>query len=337
MFFGSSKLPRRQVFGIAVSACAASVGAALCGGCGQPPAGRGSAGGGAPEGGANGPPLVLATTTIVADLVRQVAGDRVRVESLMAPGIDPHSYRATPRDADRLAAADLVVASGLGLEGKLAELLTRLGRRGHVVNVTEQLPEEVLLSVGGGRFDPHVWFDCGLWQRCVPAVVEALATLDPAGSEEYHERAAASVAALDEVDAQVRGRLESIPDGRRVLVTAHDAFQYFGRAYGVEVVGVQGTNTESEAGLGDINRLVDVLVEREIPVVFLETSVSDRNVRALVEGAAARGHEVRLGGRLYSDALGAPGSGAETLSGALLANVDTIVAGLGGSLVAGRP
>lgn len=280
---------------------------------------------------------MLATTTIVADLVRQLAGDRVRVESLMAAGVDPHSYKATPRDADRLAAADLVVASGLGLEGKLAELLTRLGRRGHVVTVTEQLPEEDLLSVGGGRFDPHVWFDCGLWKRCVPTVAEALVKLDPAGAEEIRARAAAFVAALDEVDAQVRGRLAAIPDGRRVLVTAHDAFQYFGRAYGIEVVGVQGTNTESEAGLGDINRLVDLLVEREIPVVFLETSVSDRNVRALLEGAAARGHEVQLGGRLYSDALGGPGSGAETLAGALLANVDTIVAGLGGSLVAGRP
>jgi manganese/zinc/iron transport system substrate-binding protein len=337
MFFGPSKSRRSKfrrwrILGFAVSVCAA-----LCwSGCGYAPAGRDPAGR-VPHDGGSRPPLVLATTTIVADLVRQLAGERVRVESLMAAGVDPHSYKATPRDADRLAAADLVVASGLGLEGKLAELLTRLGRRGHVMTVTEQLPEEDLLSVGGGRFDPHVWFDCGLWKRCVPTVAEALVKLDPAGTEEIRARAAAFVATLDEVDAQVRGRLASISDGRRVLVTAHDAFQYFGRAYGIEVVGVQGTNTESEAGLGDINRLVDLLVEREIPVVFLETSVSDRNVRALLEGAAARGHEVQLGGRLYSDALGGPGSGAETLAGAILANVDTIVAGLGGSLVAGRP
>jgi manganese/zinc/iron transport system substrate-binding protein len=337
MFFGPSKSRRSKfrrwrILGFAVSVCAA-----LCwSGCEYAPAGRAPAGR-VPHDGGSRPPLVLATTTIVADLVRQLAGERVRVESLMAAGVDPHSYKATPRDADRLAAADLVVASGLGLEGKLAELLTRLGRRGHVMTVTEQLPEEDLLSVGGGRFDPHVWFDCGLWKRCVPTVAEALVKLDPAGTEEIRARAAAFVATLDEVDAQVRGRLASISDGRRVLVTAHDAFQYFGRAYGIEVVGVQGTNTESEAGLGDINRLVDLLVERKIPVVFLETSVSDRNVRALLEGAAARGHEVQLGGRLYSDALGGPGSGAETLAGAILANVDTIVAGLGGSLVAGRP
>jgi len=327
MFFDRSKTPRRLVLAAAASVCAGLSG----GGCRQAPAGRGQAGG------VSGQPLVLATTTIVADLVRQLAGERVRVESLMAPGVDPHSYRATPRDADRLAAADLVVASGLGLEGKLAELLTRLGRRGHVVTATGRLSDDVLLSVGGGRFDPHVWFDCGLWQRCVPAVVDALVKLDPAGAEEFRARADAYAAALDEVETQVRGRLAAIPDGRRVLVTAHDAFRYFGRAYGIEVVGVQGTNTESEAGLGDINRLVDLLVERDIPAVFLETSVSDRNVRALLEGAAARGHEVRLGGRLYSDALGVADSGAETLAGALLANVDTIVAGLGGSLVAGRP
>lgn len=318
MFFGLSKLRLEWVLGFAVSL-------AVCGGgCGPAAGGRGNAA-----------PLVLCTTTIVADLVRQVAGDRVRVESLMAPGIDPHSFKATPRDADRLAGADLVVASGLGLEGKLAELLARLGRRGRVVFVAEGLPHDELLSVGAERFDPHVWFDVGLWTRCLPAVVEALGAIDPDGAAEYRERAAVVAESFGDVDRQVRARLAGISDGRRVLVTAHDAFHYFGRAYGIEVMGVQGTNTESEAGLGDINRLVDLLVEREIPAVFLETSVSDRNVRALVEGAAARGHEVRLGGRLYSDSLGPPGSGADTLAGAVLANVDTIVAGLGGSLVAG--
>jgi manganese/zinc/iron transport system substrate-binding protein len=316
MFFGLSKLRLAQALGCAVSLT-------FCGG-GCAAGDRGDAGS-----------QVLCTTTIVADLVRQVAGDRVRVESLLAPGVDPHSYRATPRDADRLARANLVVASGLGLEGKLAELLARLGRRSRVAFVAEGLPREELLSVGAGRYDPHVWFDCSLWTRCLPTVVEALGGIDPTGLPEYRERAAVVAASLDEVDRQVRARLAGIPAGQRVLVTAHDAFQYFGRAYGIEVVGVQGTNTESEAGLGDINRLVDLLVERQIPAVFLETSVSDRNVRALVEGAAARGHEVRLGGRLYSDSLGPPGSDADTLAGALFANVDTIVAGLGGSLVAG--
>jgi manganese/zinc/iron transport system substrate-binding protein len=263
-----------------------------------------------------------------ADLVRQVGGDHVTIDCLMAAGIDPHSYRATPRDADRLAAADLVVASGLHLEGKLADLLERLGRRVPVVAVADSLPKDRLLPVATDLHDPHVWFDASLWSGCPAAVAEALATRDPAHADDYRARAAAHATALVALDDELRERIKAIPSSRRVLVTAHDAFQYFGRAYGIEVVGVQGTSTESEAGLGDINRLVDMLVERKIPAVFVETSVSDRNVAALVEGAAARGHAVALGGRLYSDSLGEAGSGAETLAGALRANVETIVAGL---------
>lgn len=273
---------------------------------------------------------VVCTTTVVADLVRQVAGDRVVVDCLMPAGVDPHSYRATPRDADRLAGADLVVSSGLRLEGKLADLLERLGRRVPVVAAADGLPRDMLLSTGPDAFDPHVWFDAALWGRCAPAVAEGLARMDPAGAAAYSGRAADYAARMEALDADVRARIATIPAGRRVLITAHDAFRYFGRAYGLEVVGVQGTSTESEAGLGDVNRLVDLLVHRGIPAVFVETSVADRNVAALVEGAAARGHAVALGGRLYSDSLGGPGGGADTLEAALLANVRTIVAALAG-------
>jgi manganese/zinc/iron transport system substrate-binding protein len=275
-----------------------------------------------------GKPRVLATTTVVADLVRQVAGDRVEVECLMAPGIDPHSYRPTPADADRLARADLVVASGLQLEGRLAALLERLGTRRPVLAVGDRLPRERLLPVTDDLFDPHVWFDAGLWSLCPPLVAEALAGIDPAGAPEYRARAAAHAAALATLDADVRGRIATIPQPRRVLVTAHDAFRYFGRAYGIEVVGVQGTSTESEAGLHDVNRIVGLLVTRGIPAVFVETSVADRNVAALIEGARARGQAVAIGGRLYSDSLGEPGSGADTLAAALTANVETIVGAL---------
>jgi manganese/zinc/iron transport system substrate-binding protein len=273
---------------------------------------------------------VVATTTVVADLVRQVGGDRVTVDSLMGPGIDPHSYRATPRDADRLARASLVVASGLHLEGKLSELLGRLARRVPVTSVADSLPRDKLLPVADNLYDPHVWFDARLWSGCVPAVADALAKLDPPGRDAYQTRAADYVRRLEALDVKLRERLATIPERRRVLVTAHDAFQYFGRAYGVEVVGVQGTSTEAEAGLADINRLVELIVSRGIPAVFVETSVSDRNVAALREGAAARGHAVAVGGRLYSDSLGGPGSGAETLEDVLLANVETIVKGLAG-------
>lgn len=294
--------------------------AALAGACGPtPPAAR------------SGPLRVLATTTIVADLARQIGGDRVAVECLMAAGIDPHSYKPTPRDADRLATADVVVANGLHLEGRLAELLERLGRRRPVVAVGEALPPDDLLSAGGDRHDPHVWFDPRLWARCGTALADALARVDPAGAEGYADRGRRYAERLTLLDAAVRDRLAAIPEERRVLVTAHDAFRYFGSAYGVEVVGVQGTSTESEAGLADINRLVELVVSRRIPAVFVETSVSDRSVTALREGAAARGHEVGLGGTLLSDSLGGPGSGAETLEEALRANADTIASALGSS------
>ncbi len=294
-------------------------------GCGGPP---GDAP--APRGGDAPGPRVLATTTVVADLVRQVGGERVTVSCLMAAGIDPHSYKPTPRDADLLASADLVVASGLHLEGRLAALLERLGRTRPVVAVADQLPVDRLIAVGGGLHDPHVWFDPQLWMLCAPVVAEALAKIDPAAAEDYRSRAREYAGRLAALDGRIRGEIAAIPADRRVLVTAHDAFRYFGRAYGIEVVGVQGTSTESEAGLGDINRLVDLVVTRGIPAVFVETSVSDRNVAALQEGARARGHEVALGGRLHSDSLGGPGSGAETLEATLAANVAAIVAGLKG-------
>ncbi|MDA1202222.1 MAG: zinc ABC transporter substrate-binding protein [Planctomycetota bacterium] len=273
-------------------------------------------------------PRVVATTTVVADLVRQVAGDRVEVDCLMAPGIDPHSYKATPRDAERLLDADLVVASGLHLEGRLATLLERLADRVAVLTVADRLPPDRILEAAGGIPDPPVWFDAGLWSLLPAEVATALSEIDPAGAETYAARAESYAARLREADAEARTRLATIPAGRRVLVTAHDAFRYFGRAYGIEVVGVQGTSTASEAGLGDINRLVELVVSRGIPAVFVETSVADRNVAAIIEGAAARGHAVSLGGRLYSDSLGLPESDGGTLEAALDANIETIVAAL---------
>jgi manganese/zinc/iron transport system substrate-binding protein len=295
----------------------------------------------APEAGpAERPPAgrlrVVVTTTIVADLVRQIGGGRVEVDCLMAPGIDPHSYKATPRDAERIAAADLVVASGLHLEGRLADLLGRLGRRRPVLAVGDALPRELLIIAGADVADPHVWFDASLWARTAPVVADALARLDASGAASFHAAAADLVRRLESLHATLAARIAAIPPERRVLVTAHDAFRYFGRAYDIEVVAVQGASTESEAGLGDINRLVDLLVTRGIPAVFVETSVSDRNMRALVEGAAARGHAVATGGRLYSDSLGGPGE-ADTLEKALTANVDTIVAALGPPARGERP
>ena len=274
------------------------------------------------------PIRVIATTTIVADLVEQVGGDLVVVESLMADGVDPHSYRATPRDIDRLVRADLIVANGLHLEGKLAELLERIGRKRPFLAVGNAVPKDELLSIGNDLFDPHIWFDAKLWSYCPSAVADALSQLDSKAALDYRQRAEKYSKDLLELDKNVKGKFKEIPPQRRVLITAHDAFRYFGRAYGLEVIGVQGTSTESEAGLADMNQLVELVVQRKIPAVFVETSVSDRNVTALIEGAAARGHSVRLGGRLYSDALGPAGGGGDTLERALLSNVDTIIGAL---------
>ena len=274
------------------------------------------------------PIRVTTTTTVVADLVEQVGGDLVVVESLMADGVDPHSYRATPRDIDRLVRADLIVANGLHLEGKLAELLERIGRKRPFVAVGEAVPQDELLPIGNGLFDPHIWFDAKLWSYCPFAVADALIQLDSEAASHYQHRAEKYSKDLLELDENVRKKFNEIPRQRRVLITAHDAFRYFGRAYGLEVIGVQGTSTESEAGLADMNQLVDLVVRRRIPAVFVETSVSDRNVTALIEGASARGHIVRLGGRLYSDALGPAGGGGDTLERALLSNVDAIFGAL---------
>lgn len=275
-------------------------------------------------------PTVVATTTIVADLVSQIAGERVAVESLMGAGIDPHSYRPTPRDADRLARADLIVASGLHLEGKLAELLERISRRKPVVFVAEAVDASSRLEAAAGIPDPHVWFDLSLWTAGIDPTVAALAELVPDEGPAFADAGERYRTALLAAHQETLTQIAAIPDEQRVLITAHDAFRYFGRAYGIEVVGVQGVSTESEAGLADINRLVDLLVERHVPAVFVETSVPDRSVRAICEGAASRGHTVTTGGRLYSDALGEPGSGAETLLAATAANVQVICTALTG-------
>ena len=282
------------------------------------------------------PIRVIATTTVVADLVEQVGGDLVVVESLMADGVDPHSYRATPRDIDRLVRADLIVANGLHLEGKLAELLERIGRKRPFLAVGNAVPKDELLSIGNDLFDPHIWFDAKLWSYCPSAVADALSQLDSKAALDYRQRAEKYSKDLLELDKNVKGKFKEIPPQRRVLITAHDAFRYFGRAYGLEVIGVQGTSTESEAGLADMNQLVELVVQRKIPAVFVETSVSDRNVTALIEGAAARGHSVRLGGRLYSDALGSAGGGGDTLERALLSNVDTIIEALRATIASQR-
>lgn len=284
------------------------------------------------EGGHDGTIQVAATVGMVADIVREVGGDRVAVTTIMGESVDPHGYTPTRNDLQLLRSADMVFYAGLMLEGQMGTILARAGDSKPVVAVTERIPGAYLLEKeeGGGQPDPHVWMDVAGWIQAVEVVRDALAGHDPDHAAHYTSRADAYGARLGDLDRYARERLATIPAGARVMITAHDAFGYMGRAYGLEVLGIQGISTESEAGLRDINRLVDLIVDRGVPAIFVESSVSDRNVRSLVEGARSRGHDVRVGGELFSDAMGPAGTYEGTYIGMIDHNVTTITRALGG-------
>ena len=276
---------------------------------------------------------IVTTTAMIGDTVRHVAGSRGQVESLMGEGVDPHLYRPTRSDVVRLTRADFIFFNGLNLEPQMAPALDRIAATGKpVIRVAEAVDVSRRLSPPefGGHFDPHVWMDPSLWAMVADVARDTLSAADPDGAEIYAANAAAYVERLMALHRYARETLKTIPPEARVLVTAHDAFNYFGHAYDFEVIGIQGISTESEAGLRRMEELVDLLVERRIPAVFVESSVSARNVQALVDGAAARGHEVRIGGQLYSDAMGAPGTYEGTYVGMIDHNVTIIARALGG-------
>lgn len=283
------------------------------------------------------PLKVVATTGMIADAASVIGGARVAVRGLMGPGVDPHAYRQTRTDIAALAGADLILWHGLYLEAQMEEFLLDLGQSRTVVAVAESLPRDRLLEhdTYPDRFDPHLWMDPTLWQVVLAAVRDALTAADPDGAAGYAANAAALIAeaqALADYAAQV---LASVPSEARVLVTAHDAFNYFGRAYGFEVVGLQGISTASEAGVARVGEVVDMLVARRIVAVFVESSVSDRGLRALLEGAAAQGHDMAIGGELFSDAMGQAGTYEGSWLGMIDHNVTTIARALGGSVPQG--
>lgn len=272
--------------------------------------------------------LAVCTTGMVADLVRGVGGEQVRVVPLMGPGVDPHLYTATPRDVDALNEAQAIFYSGLHLEGRLTDVFQRMGKHKPVFAVTDDIPRERLLEVSPGVFDPHIWFDVGLWSSGIEAVRQALSEVDPDHAESYAARAARLAESYRALDEYCRQQIAAIPAERRVLVTAHDAFHYFGRAYGMEVRSIQGISTESEASVRQVNALVDFIARRGIKAVFVEHSINERNMHALIEGCQAHGHAVAIGGELFSDALGPSGSSAGDYPGMVRANVDTMVQAL---------
>jgi manganese/zinc/iron transport system substrate-binding protein len=275
---------------------------------------------------------VVATTGMIADAAREVGGEFVEVRALMGPGVDPHSYRQTRTDIVAMTRADLVLWHGLYLEAQLEAFLLDLAGRQPVVAVAEDLPRNLLIGHDDydDKLDPHVWMNPNLWARVVTRIRDAMIEVAPEHEAAFSANADAHLEELEQLATYTTQVLASVPADARVLLTSHDAFNYFGSAYGFEVIGIQGISTESEAGLQRISELVDLLVERNVRAVFVETSVSDRNIRALVEGAAAAGHEVEIGGELFSDAMGEPGTYEGTYLGMIDHNATTVARALGG-------
>jgi len=278
---------------------------------------------------------VVATTGMIGDVASEIGGSRVQVTALMGPGVDPHLYTATRDDLAKLLKADLILYNGHKLEGRMGDVLKRFGQRKPVRAVAEAVDPAMVLHPEGDHADPHLWMDVSAWKVVAGAIGEEFAKADPAGASEYQAATKAYQARLDALDAYAKAVIGSIPEESRLLVTAHDAFGYFGRAYGVEVRGIQGLSTESEAGLRELNALVDTVVARRVKAVFVESSVSEKNVKALVEGAASRGSKLEIGGKLYSDAMGQAGTWEGTYIGMIDHNVTTIGRALGGKVPAG--
>jgi manganese/zinc/iron transport system substrate-binding protein len=269
---------------------------------------------------------------MIADALRQVGGERVQVMALMGPGVDPHTYRQTRSDIVAMTKADAVFWHGLYLEAQLEDFFKDLSKHKIVFALAETLPKKQLLnnSAYAGRYDPHIWMDPGMWKGVVAATRDALVKLDPKSADMFNANMQRHLAEIDALNTYAGKSLATVPDGSRVLITAHDAFNYFGRAYGYEVLGIQGISTESEAGLKQIEDLVNVIVTRKISAIFIESSVSDRNIKALIEGAAAKGHKVIVGGELFSDAMGVPGTYEGTYIGMIDHNTTVITRALGG-------
>lgn len=283
---------------------------------------------------------VTTTTGMIADLAANIGGDRVEATALMGPGVDPHLYKPSAGDVGKLEEADLILYNGLELEGRMTDILVQVARSGRpTVAVAESIPEEELREPPefAGRFDPHIWFDVTLWKLAAQRVKEGLTEAEPASEALFQANLDAYLPQLDELDRYVRDEVARIPEGQRVLVTAHDAFGYFGAQYGMEVRGLQGTSTASEASAGDVQALAEMIAERQLPAIFVESSVPQATIEAVREAVRSRGFEVVIGGSLFSDAMGEAGTPEGTYLGMVRHNVDTIATALTAPPVVAAP
>jgi manganese/zinc/iron transport system substrate-binding protein len=273
---------------------------------------------------------VTTTTNFLTDTVGRIGGDRVEVTGLMGPGVDPHLYRASAGDVQALRGADLILYCGLHLEGRMGELLADLAERQPTTAVTDGIPREQLLAPPdtSTEYDPHIWFDVSMWSKVSESIAAALTERDPEHADGYRARLDTYLGELAALDAEIEQRLAAIPPQRRVLVTSHDAFSYFGRRYGLEVAGIQGISTAAEATTADVERVAKLVAERGVPAVFIESSVPRQTIDALLAAAAQHGARIHVGGELYTDAAGNPGTPEGTYIGMLRANADRIADGL---------
>lgn len=273
----------------------------------------------------------VATIGMIADALKNVGGERVSVAALMGPGIDPHLYRATAGDVETLSKADIIFYGGLELEGRMTDIFVKMARNGTpTVPVSEKIPENLLRQPKEfqGKFDPHIWFDVTLWKQAVETVRDELTKFDPKSADKYKQNAAAYIKKLDELHQYVKTEIAKIPKAGRVLITAHDAFGYFGQQYDIEVTGLQGTSTVSEPGVADVQKLAKSIADRRIKAIFVESSVPKASIEAVQAAVRSRGWDVAIGGQLFSDAMGQDGTPEGTYIGMVRYNTDSIVKAL---------
>ena len=275
-------------------------------------------------------PLIVATTGMIGDAVKSIAGDSFEVVSLMGPGVDPHLYKATQGDMDLLLRADIIFYNGLHLEGKMGEVFEKLGRTKDVIAVSKDVPKDRLLKVPefDNNYDPHIWFDLSLWKHTLPVISGSLAQKHPDFIDLFNKNEQKYSQMLDSLHLWAITEIEKIPTESRVLITAHDAFGYFGKAYNMEVKGLQGISTLSEFGMKDRIDLAQLIIDRKIKALFIETSVPVRAINSVIESVKDKGFEVNIGGSLYSDAMGNPGTPEGTFKGMFISNINTITQAL---------
>lgn len=276
---------------------------------------------------------VVTTVGMIGDVARNVGGDCAEVTSIMGPGVDPHLYQASAADVRAFETAEIILYSGYFLEGQLGAVLAKFGERKPTVAVSEaSIPETDLIRVQGAYgIDPHLWMDAALWSRLAPTIAATLGELRPDCADRFAANVEAYVTQLDALDAWAREAIGTIPEGQRSLVTAHDAFGYYGRAYGIEVAGLQGITTESEASIADIRATAALVAEAGVPAVFIESTINPRMVQAVIDAVRQRGNAVEIGGSLYSDAMGEDGTAGGTYIGMIYENTRTITEALGGT------